>query len=416
MSTQILLNGTEIAQPVRRASRLDTCARKIDSLADLLDIFASAPPKSAAMLRSTCSLLCGFLNAPPNDVSIGALLTIRDGFKLHLEARHYKPNSVRTYLHQLHLILTHAQRLGWQPAQALTPDWLPLLKTPLGSDSAPLIEFLNRERIPPVMVTEHDIDRWRNDVVKAGHSLNYASRNRRTLWNLLKEHGFVSNLPLQHTRVLRYGTPLADLPDELRHEIQELLTWKLAPYALDRPQDARHRAVTANTLRIVICGIHGFATRIAQLGSFSRLAGLVDRSVIEAFVHWKLNEQRVKPQSIHHDLRLLCAVIRQHPKTKIIETGWLQQLLDGLPIEDRSLLEERKAQAYIDYQSVERIPDALRQSRISSAYFTDYRSAQLAMHELLIKWLTLLPWRRGTCVSVALAVLILICSNPPSTR
>lgn len=346
------------------------------------------------MLRSTCSLLTRFLDLAPGDVPLSKLLTIRDEFRSYLESCHYRSNSVRSYLHYLQLLITHAEREGWRPRQYLMPEWSQLADTPLGLEAVGLIGFLSHERISPSVVTEDDVARWRKKVVESGRTLAFASRNRRAIWKLLKQQGFHTNLPLYQVRVQRYGTALKALPETLRVELDELLRWKQALYALDRPKEARHRPVTAKTLSIVIRGIHGFATNIAGFATFPTLGSLINRSVIESFVEWKLNEQHVKPQSIHHDLRLLSAALRQYPKTKDIDIGWLQQLLEGLPIEDPSFLQERKARSYVDYQKLELVPDRIRALRLSSTCLTDHQRAQFAMQELLLRWMTLMPWRQ----------------------
>jgi hypothetical protein len=69
-------------------------------------------------------------------------------------------------------------------------------------------------------------------------------------------------------------------------------------------------------------------------------------------------------------------------------------MLDSLPTEPESELKKRRAARCLDYQVVESIPAKLRAERTAAAKKGIDRVALLAKEELLMKWLTALPWRQ----------------------
>ena len=70
MLTSSLPFGTELALKVRDSSANNTVdARKIETLGDLLDIFAETNPSGIAMLRTTCARISDYLDKPCNQIT-----------------------------------------------------------------------------------------------------------------------------------------------------------------------------------------------------------------------------------------------------------------------------------------------------------------------------------------------------------
>jgi hypothetical protein len=78
-----------------------------------------------------------------------------------------------------------------------------------------------------------------------------------------------------------------------------------------------------------------------------------------------------------------------------VDFNWFKSLLDSIPVEEDSGRIDRKAQKYVDYGLLEAIPDKIRAERKAHEKKRDSakRFACLAMEELVMLWLTILPWR-----------------------
>jgi integrase len=90
---------------------------------------------------------------------------------------------------------------------------------------------------------------------------------------------------------------------------------------------------------------------------------------------------------------MLRAALRHHPIHRKIDLSWLDQLIDSIPQEPESEQRKKKAEKFLDYSVVERIPEQIRQDRLKLRAHS-LEAAQLVMNELLMKWLSVLPWRQ----------------------
>jgi hypothetical protein len=85
--------------------------------------------------------------------------------------------------------------------------------------------------------------------------------------------------------------------------------------------------------------------------------------------------------------------MRYHPKYKNQDYGWFSILLDEVPEDDPSILQEKKAKKSAPYQDLCKIPGMIRAARLKLSP-DDVKTPRLAHDELLMLWITTLPWRQ----------------------
>ncbi len=230
--------------------------------------------------------------------------------------------------------------------------------------------------------------------IEQGLSFRHATSTKTRFWRLLRDAGCTDQTPICILREKNYGIPIDSFPADLRREAIELLKWKQAAYAMDRPRGGQHRPVTAKRLRHVLCALLGYAVNVREETGITTMSQLVRKEIVSGFIEWCINARQVKGQTLQRNLRLIPAALRYHPSHRSIDISWFKPLLDGIPVEDEAELEMRKEQKYLDYQVLESIPDKVHAIRQGSNKLETDEVALLAMHEFLMRWLAALPWRQ----------------------
>jgi integrase len=90
---------------------------------------------------------------------------------------------------------------------------------------------------------------------------------------------------------------------------------------------------------------------------------------------------------------MIYGALRHHPKYKSLDYGWFTTLFDEVPEDDKSLIREKKARKYVAFDVLQKIPEAIRAAR-ENLQGDEVKAAKFAHDELLIRWLTTLPWRQ----------------------
>ncbi len=189
---------------------------------------------------------------------------------------------------------------------------------------------------------------------------------------------------------------LSDMPAKMRSEIESLLAWKQTDFAIKRPKRGKIRAVSAGKLSGFICQLAGYISNI--LGETpNSFRDLVQQEFVERFVEWIINHRGVSGRSLRPSLGMVFAVVKYHPSFASHDFSWFKTLMDSIPTEPDSERKQRKTQKYVEYKVLEAIPDRIRAEK--NAYERRKRKnpkrvASLAMEELVIRWLTILPWRQ----------------------
>jgi hypothetical protein len=395
MTSSALQFGTRIAPDIREASANSTLeARKFKTLGDLLNVWREQPPRQIAMLRSTCVMLASYLDKPTDEITIDSVNDARGGVRPFLESRKYAENSIRTYVNHVRILLNLACEFGWKPDESFPEEWRAVLVLAKGRRCDDLAKYLARIRKKPKDVTIEDLDQWTQIRCEQGLSYAYARNKKTWFWRLLRDCGCTEQTPRCFLRENHFGVPLEQFPPGLKREVHGLLKWKQLEFAVDRPKGGRHRAVTSQKLQRILCALLGFAINVRGESELSSLSQLIQKQIISGYLEWSINERKVKGYSLGCDLRLLAAAMRQHPSYASVDFSWFKPLLNSLPIEPKSELKKRKALKCLEYKVIESIPRKIHAERSAAAKKGVDHVALLAMEELLIRWLTVLPWRQ----------------------
>jgi hypothetical protein len=90
---------------------------------------------------------------------------------------------------------------------------------------------------------------------------------------------------------------------------------------------------------------------------------------------------------------MIYGAMRHHPKYKSEDFGWFSALLNEIPEDDQSAVQERKAKKSVPYANLCAIPRAIRAARMKLNP-DSAKASRLAQDELMMLWLTTLPWRQ----------------------
>lgn len=395
MNRSNVLIGSPIAIEERAASISSASHLEVpETLHDLLHILVKNPPSTFSMLRTTCSLLSTFYGRPPKEITLNTVSTTRDGFRPFLESRMYANASIRSYVNYVRILLKEASALGWRPGEKITEEWRSVIMLTIENKCADLAKHLAQLRKRPSEVTVEDVDSWVEKMIQGGRTYREATLEKGRFWRLLRAYGCTEQLPLCLSREKGYGVPLDQFPPTLKNEVVELLKWKRAEFALDRPKNARIRLVSSEGIQDTICQLFGFAAKFCGETSITTLLDLVQKPIVWKFIEWKINERKVKARSLQLPLGRLSAAMRQHPKYSSLDHRWLKVLLDGLPAEPESERKRRKANKYLEYEVLESIAGEIHAGRNLAVKKGPWYLALQVRNELLMKWLPILPWRQ----------------------
>ena len=364
------------------------------TLGDLLTLIDKSTSKELPMLRSTAAKLAEFHNLQFDEISLDKILQMRSQFRRYLEGRKYAENSVRSYVNYVRILIYRARALGWRPCQGLPEAWqqvLALAPKRKCTDTAQSFAVIMKS---PRDITAEDVDNWVETQIQQGVSHKVAAQKRCAFWQLLRECGMTDYRPLSSIRADEYGATFGQLPLSLRTEVDELLRWKTAEFAIDRPKGVQIRQSTADKIREKVQHLFGFATNVRGLFGFDSLAGLIQKGLLTDYVSWCLNERAVLGETLRNHLGKLDLALRQHPSYASLDLSWFRPLLESLPARREADRRMRKEKKYLDYSVIETIPDKIRADRISAGEGCSQQTAWLAMEELLIKWLLGLAWRQ----------------------
>ncbi|MDR5726232.1 MAG: tyrosine-type recombinase/integrase [Terriglobia bacterium] len=145
-----------------------------------------------------------------------------------------------------------------------------------------------------------------------------------------------------------------------------------------------------------MCQLAGFVINVLGVQPTS-LTELVQKNFVEAFVEWAINERGVKGRTLQPKLGTLASVMKSHPSYTSQDFSWFKSLLDGIPLEDHSEVKRRKAEKAVPYELLESIPAKIHTARETyekKKKKSAKRVARLAMEQLMIQWLLILPWRQ----------------------
>lgn len=367
------------------------------TLKELLDIIVARGDKNLAMLRTTVVRLSEFMDKASSELAIDVLVDVRSRFSDYLKERRYAYNSIRTYRQNTQRLVRWAEQLGWVSGkQSVEEAWKPFLQALAGNPRAYtciIFHAIQNCRMPAEFSVA-DLDGWGETMLRAGRQYRTVRQGKWHFRRALSATGLDVLLPklVAASRMPAYGIRSAEFPEPLCSQVKELLIWKQAKFAKGRPQWTRHRPVSAKLLEDVICRLFGFAKNIGDYCDATSLPSLFTEEIVSAFVEWGLNERGMSRSALLR-LSMLYGAMRHHPKYKNRDYSWFTTLFDRVPDDDQSAMQERKAKKSVPYEDLCKIPAAIREVRLKLTG-DDTKASRLAHDELLILWLTTLPWRQ----------------------
>jgi hypothetical protein len=322
MTSTILPNGSQIAGDLPSTS--DKSARittPVQNTGDLLAILEQKPPRSFAMLKTTCGILGTYLNLPGDQVPFDMIEARRGGFRQFLAGRGqrgYTENSVRTFVNQLNVLLKTARKFGWNPQNHVSEEWKCLLALAAERKVRDIVRHFSLITRTPGEVTVEAVQQWGESKIREGMQYATVVSKKSRFWKLLQRTGLTTVTPPNQIRQEKYGIPLNQMAPKLRAEVQALLKWKQAEFAPSRPKSGKIRAISAESLSLIICQLAGYVINVCGIQP-SSFADLVQKHHVEGFVEWVINERGMKGRSIKTrigmitGLQLVQAARRQHP-------------------------------------------------------------------------------------------------------
>jgi hypothetical protein len=364
-----MLNTTQGRGDPPESARSSTISReKLETLEDLLRAIRQSDPEGGhltKMLGTTAAHLVDHLGVPPDKILIRTLLGLRPGLRVYLRERRYLRNSIRSYVNYVRILVNKARELGWvECSPELVAAWHEIrqaTKKRLGTIR--LIEYAIANGLAPADFMESHLTNWTQAAIRAGRSYESVRMVKAGFRRLIFEAGLGPKIPgLRPPVDSTYGVPFNELPNPLHDQVVDLLKWKTAEFAPERPQRAKNRPITAENLKREICRIYGFVTRV--LGKkVSTLSELLSQESITSFVGWCMNERKLCGRSVEIDLGRICG-LRAYPPLAGLDFTWVLKLMAQLPKRREAEIQEKKDAKWLPYDVLDGIPDLIRRDAV----------------------------------------------------
>lgn len=394
MSDLIDQNGSQLASDLPGPADNSAPSRtNVESLADLLSYLTSNSTPQTPMLRSTAAKIAAFLGRSPEQIPLDLIHANRERFRPFLETRRHKEGAIRAYVNYLRMLLDVAITMGWRPNARLSREWQILLDQAKKNSCLTISKFLAQTKESPDEIREADLEHWLHDRVKQGSSYVAAHTSVNNVWRTLIECGYVKNVPAPFLREKNYGIPISHFPSPLKEEVAELVRWKSAEYEPERPNRAKVRKVSAESIQQTICSLFGFAVKIRKNRNVESLSDLLRKATLSDYISWCINQRKMKGGPLIPQLAAVLAAVSKHPAHKAIDLSWYRALLASIPRDSYEDVKARKAKKYLDYEILESIPGQIRVERSKTKENREF-VARLVAEELMISWLLVLPWRQ----------------------
>jgi integrase len=191
-----------------------------------------------------------------------------------------------------------------------------------------------------------------------------------------------------------YGTPLPEMAQPLRKQVEELLRDAVARPGYPKLR-GETRPVTKEAIRDFLCRFVGYVTRVRG-SQISSLDQLLTRDLLQEFLGWCQDSRHIKASGLRPHLARLHGAVKQyrHPPLAGKDFHWIQELMKELRRESPAQIRQRKAAKWVDYELLEQIPARIRaRAEALGPYYQGRQLATLRRDELIFTWLLILPWR-----------------------
>jgi integrase len=351
-----------------------------------------------AMLRRTCEHISNCLGKPTSVIQVAQLITLSQTLKTFLAGKGYDPTAVQIYLNYLQVFVKTAEELGWMEGIAdLQRRWREILKSrPKGLGGVWASSWAVGQGIDPDHFGAAELDLCASEAIQRGHAYVSVCHVKRYLRRLMTRQKLGSQAagpkPVSRERRL-YGTPLSEMGQPLRKQVEELVGASVAPPGYPK-QRGESRPITKEAIRNFLCRFVGYVTRVrgSQISSVDQLLA---RDLLREFLDWSQGSRGVKGSSLTSQLEHLYAAVKnyQNPPLAGKDFRWIRELMRELRRESPAQIRQRKAARWVDYELLERIPARIRAQAEALRRPQGRQLATLRRDELIFTWLLILPWR-----------------------
>lgn len=379
------------------ASTIETSSRGAEQSAaaphlalDLLARLTKRGVPRLAAFKSQIGRVAAILRKSSITLTIDDLYETKPWFRKALENRKYAENSIQAFVNDLATLLRYAEDMGWSPWAEIPPAWLPIFDAAKEKRCRTICRYAAGHGKQPSDITQDDVDQWVLERVQfRAWDPTQAEANR--FVKLLASFGAWTKLGARKQD--DFGIPLRDMPESLRSEINNLLAWKTSLMARGRQRKQKIREVSAKHIKGTFSLLYGHAINIAGISPTS-IPELVSEDLTYAFSVWYLGERGVAGKSAQVRLSSILALFHQHPNYQEHDMTWFKELIDTLPLESETDVQERRAAKQVPLASVRSIPELIRQTRTTAAKKSAKKLAWVVQLELIMLWLTVCPWRQ----------------------
>ena len=408
-------------------------------------------------LRDTCIKFADIfaMSIPVEEILLDDIFEKKERFRFLLSERHYGRKSRESQFRQLTLLLTKAAALGWDSSGFLSDKWRSLLPEARRNRCAELVLHCARLSLTPNSVTrEHVVDWVDRQVIEWKRTFNTAWSISADFTSLLLHREYTNVNPIAAARLDNYGIPLDQFPLTLQKQVRDLLIFRtnsatgaddIKREACDDDEEDIHsddsdtlddspietqiltskritqqgkknkriqiRAVSAQTLEGNLCRLYGYLKQERNRNNLTSIKQLYAKKALERYRYWLIDKRKAKPWSVRTTFAALVGAAKQCRLLDPYKVR-LDNFLRTIPNEPDAQRRARMALKCLPFSKIEEIPQMILDERtwleesseplpnpkIRAKSRTKTKIAHLAMQELFIRWIILLPWRsRNLC-------------------
>lgn len=348
------------------------------------------------MLSATVSHICLVLGEPQDKIAIRNLLDIKLDLQRHLKERGLRRNTVRSYSNFVRILLQKARGLGWNECTLeLKNAWEETrLSTSKLVGCSEIIRYAIRNGIEPGDFTESDLTKWAGAAVQNGRRHEYIVQVKAKFRKRIFQAGLGPKFPhLLRPRTGRiYGVPASKFPEPLRWQVRDLLRWKSAEFASERPIRAKNRAITIISLEGLLSRMFGFLVSVKKK-PITELRELLSKSSVIEYVDWAINTRAINGKCVWVELGRIGG-LRAFPGLGGHDFTWLPSLMAQLPREPGIGVRERNDRNWVPHSVLLEIPDQIRKDTAKAFHLSELAKAEALRNALLMALMTALPWRQ----------------------
>ena len=342
--------------------------KELATLKDLFDAMIAQKSKKRSMtgmLKRTSEHISACLGKPTSAIQVSQLIMVGHALKTFLAGKGYNPVTVKSYLKYLQVFVESAEELGWMGGFAdLQRSWREVLKSrPKGMGGVWVSNWAIGQGIDPDHFGNAELELCASEAIQHGYAYASVCLVKSYLRRLMVEQKLGSRAlgpkPVPRERRL-YGSPLSQMAQPLRTQIEQLMTGNVARAGYPRRRGDT-RPVTNTILRDFLCRFVGYVTRVRG-SKISSLDQLLTRDLLREFLDWCQDSRHIKARTLKTDLASLHAAVKKyrHPPLAGENFHWIRELMRELRQESPSQIRQRKAAKWVDYELLEQIPARIR--------------------------------------------------------